>query len=86
MNIFERIEFYKKQYDELHVVPDMIDSYLTGYDIEDKSIDEMFDEFFYVFGAYDITKRDFIHIARSLGYEYLQVYKYNKRFYTLIKE
>lgn len=85
MNIFEKIEFYKKQYEELHVVPDMIDSYLSGYDIEGKSVDEMFEEFLYVFGDYDITKRDFIHVAKTLGYEYMQVYKYQKRFYTLIK-
>ena len=85
MNIFEKIEFYKKQYEELHVVPDMIDSYLSGYDIEGKSVDEMFEEFIYVFGDYDINKRDFIHVAKTLGYEYMQVYKYQKRFYTLIK-
>lgn len=86
MNIFEKIEFYKKQFEELHVLPDMIESYLSGYDIECKSVDEMIEEFFYVFGEYDITKRDFIHVAKSLGYEYMQVYRHNKRFYTLVKE
>ena len=85
MNIFEKIKFYKEQYEELHVVPDMIESYLSGYDIEDKSVDEMFEEFIYVYGDYDINKRDFIHVAKSLGYMYLQVCRDSKRFYTLVK-
>lgn len=85
MNIFERIEFYKNQYEELQVVPDMIESYLSGYDIEGKSVDEMFDEFIYVFGDYDITKRDFMHIAKSLGYEHKRASVNDERFYTLIK-
>ena len=86
MNIFEKIEFYKRQYEELHVLPDMIDSYLSGYDIEDKSVNEMIKEFLYVFGNYDITNKDFICIAKSLGYEHSQVCVNGKRFYTLVKE
>lgn len=86
MNILDRIEFYKRQYEELSVLPDLIESYLSGYEIEDKSVDEMIEEFFYVFGECDITKRDFIFVAKSLGYEYMQVYRHNRRFYTLIRE
>ena len=85
MNIFEKIEFYKKQYEELHVVPDMIDSYLSGYDIEDKSVDDMMKEFFHVFGDCSITNKDFVCVAKSLGYEHKQVSVNGERFYTLIK-
>ena len=86
MNILEKYNFYKQQYEELDLMFDVVDSYLSGYDIEDKSVDEMIEEFFYVFGKYNITNKDFICIAKSLGYDHRQVSVNGKRFYTLVKE
>ena len=85
MNIIEKYNFYKEQYEELSVMIDVIDSYLSGYDIENKSVEEMIKEFFYVFGEYNITNKDFICIAKSLGYEHKQVSVEGERFYTLMK-
>lgn len=86
MNIIEKIEFYKKQYEELCTLPDFIDMYLSGYDIYNKSVDEMMKEFFHVFGEYKITNKDFIYVAKTLGYAHMQVCVEGKRFYTLVKE
>ena len=86
MNILEKYNFYKQQYEELDVMFDVIDSYLSGYDIENKSVDEMMNEFFHVFGEYDITNKDFVCVAKSLGYEHRQVSVDGKRYYTLMKE
>ena len=85
MNILEKYNFYKQQYEELDLLFDDVDSYLSSYDIEDKSVDEMIKEFLYVFGNYDITNKDFVCIAKSLGYEHSQVSVNGKRFYTLVK-
>ena len=85
MNILEKYKFYKEQYDELSIVFDDIDSYLSGYDIEDKSVDDMMKEFFYVFGDCSITNKDFVCVAKSLGYEHKQISVNGERFYTLIK-
>lgn len=85
MNILERAKFYKEQYEELKTFFDDVDTYLTGYDTEGLSVDAMMKEFFHVFGKYNISKRDFIHVAESLGYEHKQMYSNGRRYYTLVK-
>lgn len=85
MNILEKIEKIRTQYEELHTLPDCIETYLAGYDIDNKSVDEMLKEFFHVFGKYDITNKDFICIAESLGYVHTRTCVEGKRFYTLVK-
>ena len=57
-------------YEELHMLPDTVDIYLSSYDTEGKSVDDMMNEFFHVFGKYDINNQDFVCIAKLLGYEH----------------
>ena len=95
MNIFEKRDYYKElydnreyhkeQYDYMCAMIESVDLYFDSYDTEGKSVDEMMEEFFYVYGEYDITKRDFIFIAKHFGYMHKQVCFEGKRFFTLVK-
>ena len=85
MNIIEKIEYHKKMYEELCTLPDSVDLYLSSYDIDNKSVEEMMQEFFHVFGKYKITNKDFVYVAKVLGYTHIRTCVEGKRFYTLTR-
>lgn len=86
MNILEKRDYHKEQYKELDMLIETVDVYLSSYDTDGKSVDDMMNDFFHVFGKYDITNKDFVHIAKSLGYEYRRICVNDVRYYTLVRE
>ena len=88
MNIFERIDKLRvcaEEYEELYMFPESAEAYFESYDVDNKSIDDMMKEFFYVYGAFAVTNKDFVCVAESLGYKRKQTCVDGRRFYTLVK-
>ena len=71
MNIFEKKAFHQQKHDELELLIDHVELYLSAYDIEGMSIEEMMNEFSQLY-AEEVSKKDFVCIAKSLGFRHTQ--------------